>query len=724
MNDAWRSFAAGAVLIVLLTVVAYVPAMRGGFIWDDDAYVTGNQTLRSAQGLHQIWLNPKKTVQYYPLTFTVFWIEYQLWGLNPFGFHLVNVLLQAANAILLWRLLSGLRAPGAWWAAAIFALHPVHVMSVAWITELKNVLSGFFYLAALLAYVRFCGLDGHGGMQQPRLKRFYGLALALYACALLSKTSTSIFPVAILLILWWKQGYVRWKELAAAMPFVVMGILLGTFTLWLEKYEKGASSDQFMLPFLPRVLLAGRSFWFCLGRLLWPAELTFIYPRWHIDPTVMWSYLYPLGATALLAALWWARRRLGRAPLAGMIYFALAFPMLVIIQMLFMMQYSFVSDHWQYLGSMGVIPLGVGATVTVLNRSKPGLRKLGFGIGTIVLAGLGLLTSRQGHIYRDTETLWRDTLAKNPNAWMAHNNLGLVLASQGKTAEAIAEYRASLEINPDNVEAYNDLGVALAGQGKLAEAMAEYRAALRINPDDTAAHNNLGNILARQGRLDQAVAEYQAALRIKPEFVQARHNLGRALADLGKLPEAMAEYRAALRINPDDTAAHNNLGNILARQGRLDKAAVDYQAVLRIRPDNVEAHYNLGNVLASQGRVAEAMAQYRETLRLRPDWPPALSKLAWILATDGNTSVRSAGEAVQLAERLCAVTGSQQADALDVLAAAYAEAGRFSDAIRVAQQAVELARAAGQQELARQLQERLQLYQAGRPFREKSPPPS
>ena len=272
--------------------------------------------------------------------------------------------------------------------------------------------------------------------------------------------------------------------------------------------------------------------------------------------------------------------------------------------------------------------------------------------------------------------------------------------------------------------AHNDLGAALMQVGKIEDAIGQYEQALRLKPDYAEAHNNLGIVLAGQGKIAEAIAEFAAALRIKPDLAEAHYNLGNALAGQGRVSEAMAEYAAAVRIKPDYADALHNLGIVLASQGRISEAIAEYAVALRIKPDYAEAHYNLGVALANQGRVSEAMAEYRETLRLTPDWPPALGKLAWVFATDRNANFRNAGEAVQLAERLCAVTGYQQADALDVLAAAYAEAGRFSEAIRIAQRAVELAGAAGRQELARQLQERLTLYQAGRPFHEVSPPPS
>jgi tetratricopeptide (TPR) repeat protein len=329
-------------------------------------------------------------------------------------------------------------------------------MSVAWITELKNVLSGFFFLAALLAWVRFCGVS-----QRTDRKWSYGLVIGLYVSALLSKTSTSILPVAMLLILWWKQGRIARKEFLPVVPSFILGILFGGFTLWLEKYAKGAVGREFTLSFLERLLVSGRSFWFSLVKLVWPARLTFIYPRWQIDPANAWPYLFPTGVIMLLGVLWWARQRIGRAPFAAMLYFWLAFPALVMVQVLFMMRYTFVADHWQYLGSMSVIPLTVGGTTVAFDRWQK-LRRAGPASGTVVLGVLSLLTWRQAHIYHDVETLWRDTLAKNPSADTAHNNLGCILAEQQKYEAAAAHFLAALESNPRNAPAHGNLAKALA----------------------------------------------------------------------------------------------------------------------------------------------------------------------------------------------------------------------------------------------------------------------
>ena len=581
--------------MVSLTVVAYLPALRGGFIWDDDRYVTDNQTLRTAHGLREIWLDPAATVQYYPLTFSAFWCEYQLWGLHPFPFHLVNVLLQALNALLLWTLLRRLHVRGAWWAAAVFAVHPVHVMSVAWITELKNVWSGAFFLTALLAYLRYSGVEAAPPAAEPGRRWFlYGLALALFLCALLSKTSTSILPVAIVLILWWKRGHVARKDLVPLWPFFAVAILFGAFTLWLETHEKGAWGKEFTMPFLDRMLVAGRSFWFCLGKLLWPAQLTFIYPRWQINPTAVAPYLYVLAMVVLLLILWKARERIGRGPFAALVYFTLAFPALILVQVLFMMRYSFVSDHWQYLGSLSVFALVIGAIARGLARRNAEWQNAGRFVGGLMLITLGTLTWRQTQVYRDVETLWRDTLAKNPEAVMAHNNLGNLLLLQGKTAEAESHYEQALTLSPDFAEA----------------------------------HFNHGFILARSGKLDEAIREFQETVRLKPDHAKAQYNWGKTLAEQGKNDEAILHFQEALEIQPNYPEVHDDWGNILVRAGKLQEAIAHYEQAVRLKPEYADAHNNLGVALALTGATEQAISHFAEALRLRPNFADAARNLS------------------------------------------------------------------------------------------------
>jgi tetratricopeptide (TPR) repeat protein len=819
MNNRRRPLAWGCALIVLLTLVAYLPALRGGFVWDDNEYVTENQTLRSFDGLEQIWLKPEATPQYYPLVFTSFWAEYHLWKLHPFGYHLVNVLLHALSAILLWRVLRRLKLQGAWWAAAIFALHPIQVESVAWITERKNVLSGVFYFLALLAYFRFRTPKEEAAAVRRRDWRFYRLVIGLFLCALLSKTVTLSLPAVILLLVWWKTGRLEKQDVLELAPLFVMGAGLGLVTAWLEKHHVGASGAEWALSLGQRCLLAGRALWFYAGKLFWPRQLTFIYPRWEIDAGAWWQYVFPVAAVVVLSALWLLRQRIGRGPLVAVLCFAGTLAPALGFMDVYPFRYSFVADHFQYLACIGLITLAASAGATICKRAGGWSEYVGVLTVAAVLMMLGASTWRQCHVYRDLETLWRDTLAKNPGAWLAHNNVGVALASQGKlseamaeytaalranpdfaeshynmgnalasqgklleavaefreavrdkpkyasahynmgnalasqgkVSEAVAEYREALRINPDNVKGHNNLGAALASQGKLSEAMAEYTAALRINPDFAEAHNNLGLALAGQGRLAEATAEYTAALRSKPDYAEAHYDLGVALVRLGRVQEAIGHLQQAVRIQPDSAAAHynlalaleqagnlkdaighfeqavrikpdfaeahNNLGNALARKGQLDGAIEHYHEAVRIKPDYAEAHYNLAVVLIRQGKVREAVRQYEQVMRIKPDSAEVENNLAWLLATftpaDGGDPVR----AVALAQHACELTGNRVPGHVDTLAAAYAAAGRFSEAIATAQNAIELARSTGQTQLGREIENRLQLYRDGRAFR-------
>ncbi len=348
-----------AFVLVLITLLAYQPVWRAGFIWDDDFYVTNNTPLHTVDGLWGIWFKPGTTIQYYPLVFTSFWAEYHFWGLQPLGYHLVNVLLHALNAILLWRVLQQLKIPGSWWAAAIFALHPVSVESVAWITERKNVLSGFFYLLAVLAYLRFRPLTDRESARAGDW-RYYPLVLALFLCALLSKTVTCSLPAVLLLLVWWKNGRVERRDVLATAPLFVLGVASGFMTTWMEKHSVGANGAEWALSFVQRCLVAGRALWFYTGKLFWPRNLTFIYPHWEINAGVWWQYAFPVAALAVLIALWRVRSRIGRGPLVAVLFFAGTLVPALGFFDVFPFRYSYVADHFQYLACIGLIASGGG----------------------------------------------------------------------------------------------------------------------------------------------------------------------------------------------------------------------------------------------------------------------------------------------------------------------------------------------------------------------------
>ncbi len=601
--------------LVIVAFIVYIPAMQGGYIWDDDDYVLKNQTLLSLDGLRQIWFQIGATPQYYPMVHSTYWLEYRLWGLIPSGYHTVNILLHAVNAVLLWRVLAALHIPGAWVAAVVFALHPVHVESVAWITERKNVLSCLFYLSAALAYLRYA-LGANDKEAHTGSGKFYALSLVLFLCALLSKTVTSTLPAALLLLLWWKRGRIQWADVRAMVPFFFVGIGFGLLTLWMEKHHVGAVGEAWNLSLVERLLIAGRALWFYAGKLLWPSPLIFNYPRWQIDGGAWQQYLYPAGALAVMVALWLARSRIGRGPLAAVLFFAgTLMPALGFFDV-FPMRYSFVADHFQYHASIGLITIFASVGCLAANRLGGWGRTGGWGALVIVLATLGTLTWRQSYIYKNHETIWRDTIRKNPDSWMAHTNLGVLLTSRDRLEEAMGHYRQSLRINAADYVAHNGLGSALRDQGQTEEAIGHYREALRINAANSTVHNNLGLTLLQLGRMNEAMGHFREALRINPGDFLAHNNLGIALAMQGVIYEAVDHFREALRIDPANISVYDNLAGIYASRGEWEKAIELYRKALKVNPGVVEFHEKLGRLLTQTGRKDEAIPYFEEALRL------------------------------------------------------------------------------------------------------------
>jgi tetratricopeptide (TPR) repeat protein len=660
-------------LIVLLVFLAYLPALRGGFIWDDDVYVTNNPLLTAPDGLRRIWFSMDSPSQYFPLTYTVFRIEHSLWGLNPIGYHWINVLLHAINALLVWLLLKRLSVPGAWLAAALFGLHPVQVESVAWITELKSVLSLFFILLTLGCWIEFVG---------DRSKRFWHwLALVFYALALFSKTTACTLPAALLLILWLKGRPIDWRRLAQVVPFLAMGLGMGLLTIWWERFRHGTQGKLFSMGLLERILVASHALWFYAGKLLWPVNLTFSYPRWAIEPAHPSAYGWLVMGIGSGAAIYFTRRFVGRSVEVAALFYAATLSPLLGFVMLYTFRYTFVADHYQYVASIGLIALAA-AGITLAFKTKPFLKLACCGA---LLLTLGTLTWRQCGMYTNLETLWRDTLAKNPDCWLAHNNLGLLLNNQGRNEEAMEHYRKAVQIDPNDFEALYNLGIALAAQGQFNEAIENFRKAIQIKPNDCDALNNLGIALAAQGRFD----------------------------------EAFENFRKAIQINPNDCDALDNLGTALAERGQFDEAIENYHKAIQINSNRPQTFFHLGTILGQSGRTREAVVQYREALRLNPNLAGALNNLAWILASNPDDELRNGAEAVRLAERACELTHYGKPVFIGTLAAAYAEARRFGEAVETAKRALNLNATQNNQPLAEAIQTRLKLYEINVPYHEK-----
>ncbi|GIW43553.1 MAG: O-GlcNAc transferase [Candidatus Binatia bacterium] len=588
----------------LAVLTAYIPALNAGFVWDDDDYVTRNPTLRTWSGLARIWFDPRALPQYYPLVHTTFWLEYRLWGLHPFGYHLVNVLLHAANAVLVWRVLALLELPGAFLAGLLFGLHPVHVESVAWVTERKNTLSGFFFLLAAWAFFR--GL--RSGL--ARQGRWFWGAGGSFVAALLSKTVTATLPVSLAVVAWAKGWWSRalvWR----LVPLCLVGATLAAVTVYLETAHVGARGPDWDLSFLQRVLIASRALWFYLGCLVYPVNLAFIYPRWEISANDLAAYV-PLvssvGVGVLLAvgSRWWSPW-----PLVAALYFAVSLGPALGFVNVFPMRYSFVADHFQYLASIGPLALAAGlaargyAWFVEMGRDRAANIVMTVA-GLSVLVLLGGLTWRQATVYQDLETLWRDTLRKNPRAWMAHNNLGLLLLERGDVVGAEQHFRQALE----------------------------------AKRDDSFAKNNLGLLEAQRGNFTAALDWFRQAVEEDPTNAEAPNNLGNTLAQLGRWPEAEAGYREALRRNSRSADAWNNLANVLALQGNTAEASRAYERAIQLDPDYATAYLNYARLLAQTGRVSDARSLLKR-LRRRDPANPELAQLWRVLAADSGGQLPS-----------------------------------------------------------------------------------
>ncbi|MBD3160517.1 MAG: tetratricopeptide repeat protein [Candidatus Eisenbacteria bacterium] len=552
----------GAAALLLITILAHFPALDAGFIWDDDAYVTENETLWRPGGLERIWLDPSATSQYYPLVYTTFWIEHRLWGLEPLGYHVVNVLLHAAVAFLLWLSLSRLGIGPAWLAAAVFAVHPVHVESVAWITERKNVLSGIFYFSSFLLFVRAC--RPFRSEPEPVRWQAYVLSLLLFLCALWSKTVTSTLPAAILLLVWWKRGTISKRIVALTVPHFVLGAALAGVTIWVERHEVGAHGAEWSRNLIERTLLAGKAIWIYISKLLAPVDLAFIYPKWEVDQTAWAQYLFPLAFLAALFLLWRVRDRIGRGPLVAVLFFAgTLLPALGFIN-IYLMRYSFVADHFQYLPSVGILVLVVCALHALIQRFGPIDRRVVRGLAGALLVVLGIATFARASVFRDAETLWLDTLSKNPDAWMAHHNLAMVYEGQGRFEESLERYRRSIELRPDLSQSYFNLGTLLARNREWEAAQENFEKAIDREPGYVDAHVHLANVLYTQGMLEEAVDRYHRAVAIDPNKLSAYKNLSVALIRLGRWTEAVEATRNARRLDPTDPETAHRLARLLA----------------------------------------------------------------------------------------------------------------------------------------------------------------
>src|SRR5947207_8400638 len=667
-----------AVVLAAVTIFAYRPAWHGGFLWDDDAYIINNELLTAPDGWQRIWFSLDSPSQYFPFTYSTFRIERALWGLNTTGYHWVNLLLHIGNALLMWAVLARLRVSGSWLAAAIFALHPLQLVSVAWITERKNVLMAFFFLLTLLGWIAFV---------DERTRRrwiFYCLALIFYVLALSAKATACTLPAALFLILWLQNKPITMRRLIQIVPFVILGIGMGLLAVWWERYHQGTNRAVFtFLSPIERILVASRAVWFYLSKIFWPSNLTFIYPRWNISPADLLDYVWLLAGIAACVVIYFLRRYFGRSVEVAAALFVITLSPVLGFIMLFTFRYTFVADHYQYLACIGPIALvsaGIASLADMLNQHRAFI----LGAALFAVASLGALTWRQAAMYGEIETLWRTTLARNPECWMAHTNLGIVLLQKGKLNDGIAHYRAALQMQPDSWDAEYNLGTALVAKGEVDEAILHCDRAVAIQPNDPDAQVSLGDALLKKKRVEEAIVHYHKAMALRPDYFLALYGLGSALLEKGELDTAVQYCRAALLIRPDDA----------------------------------DCHTVLAVALDEKGETAEAIYHYEKAVQISPKSISALTNLAWLLATSSNDALRDGNKAVKLAGEANELLGGTNPVVLRTLAAGYAEAGQFANAIESAEAAIQLARLSGDNSLAADVRGQLGFYRLGVPYRE------
>ncbi|MDB6022609.1 MAG: Tetratricopeptide 2 repeat protein [Pedosphaera sp.] len=775
-------------LLALITLALYWPARNFEFNnYDDAQYLT--QNLRVQSGLtwdSAAWsFTTGYASNWHPMTWLSHMLDWQIYGAKAGGHHLTGVVFHAANTALLFLLLR--RLTGAFWrcifVAALFAWHPLHVESVAWVAERKDVLSAFFGLLTLLAYA-------HHARKFPAphfcFRGGYGLALFFFALGLMSKPMLVSLPLLLLLLDYWPLNRVSsqfpvfnfrlWLALVREkIPLLILSAASCAVTFLVQKNGHSVQSLE-ILSLRERAANALVAYVRYLEKLLWPVNLSIVYPYSRQLPVM------EVAAAAILLALvcWVAWRFRSRHPwlIVGWAWFVVTLvPVIGLVQV----GGAAMADRYSYLPSIGLF------LAIAWEAGRAGLGRVALGaLAALALAGCLVGTSRQLRYWQNSETLFAHAIAvtkdnalaqcnlgsalieqgrkaeaaehlkealrinqdfpeainimakfladagkgreavnlletalrRNPDCALEHLQLGTILYQEGRLDEAAASFRSAVRINPGLDKAHADLGILLAGQGRADEAIAEFQSALASEPNNAYAHNGLGRILESRGNLAGAAAQYSSALQAKPDFADAHDNLGAVLGAQKQFSEAERHFQAALKIQPDFAEAHYNYGNVFAAQGRLTEAAAQYAAAVSGQPDYLEAHFNLALALNQTSHAAEAITHYRAVLRLKPGFIPALEKLGWILATNPDAALRDGTEALRLASLAAQPGQPADATAWDIMAAAYAETGKFAEAADAARKALIAAESAGRADLAAQIHQRLGLYVSGQAYRE------
>ncbi len=597
----------GVALLVIAAFIVYWPALTGGFLFDDEPLLTGSALVKAGDGLYRMWFTTQP-IDYWPLTNSSFWLEWRLWGLQPAGYHVTNLLLHVCSALLLWAILRRLAIPGALLAALLFVVHPVNVESVAWIAQRKNTLSMVFLLLSIFCYLKSDVTPGAG--------RWYWFSFSAFTAAMLSKASVATLPAMLLLLIWWSRRAIRRTDVMRTAPFFAVGVALTLVNIWFQARHGAAVVRD--VTWLQRLLGAGAVTWFYLYKAVLPVNLMFIYPQWSIRAADVRWWLPLTAAIGVTMFLWRQRRRAWiRALLCAWIFVLLALVPVLGFKDVYFMRYSLVADHYQYIAVLAVAAVAAAG----LDRITSVRPLASAATGAAVVVVLGTITWGQSHLYASAETLYARTVEVNPRAWLARNNLALLYldASSPDLQKAFVHLNAAMATNPAEPEVQNNVGTAFFQMDRFAEAAVHHREAARLNPAYAVAYANLGHDLERLGQFAQAAEAYRHALHLDPDMSSARYGLGAALQATGRSAEADQQLQRAAQPDASATQDHTATGDALQRLGRTAEAIAQYQEALKVNPNSVDTLKNLGHALVSAGRFDEAERYLRRALALRPD---------------------------------------------------------------------------------------------------------
>ncbi len=756
----WRTtgLALQAITLVAAVLVSYIPAMRGGFIWDDDTLITANPLLQRAHDVASLWLTGK-TPDYLPLTSSMFWLEWHWFGASPGGYHVVNIVLHAAGVLGVWGVLCSLDVTSPFIVAMLFAITPINAATVAWISEGKNTLSLIFYAASTWTWLAFDERRGNRWL-------FYALSILCFLLALLSKASGIALPLVFLACAWWRRAKLTKSDVLATLPFFALSTVFSVITIVFQRHNI-ARHLLHISPLPARLLDIGHLYaWYWIHTLLpWP--LMMIYPSAPVQITSPWPWIIDAAVMALFYAAWKHRDQpapgntddtltetpilqpqasWGRGTLLALVSsLVLLLPILGIVPMSFMI-FSRVSDHFVYLASIPILALAVATAARFLPRS------VWHGAAACITLVAAMMTWQRAGVMAHTQTLWKDNLAKNPHAWVAHSNLGNADFRAGRIKAADRHFTASAALYPYDQRTEFNLGVTRYTLGDIDGAIQHQHRALELDPAYPSPHNSLGLIYYGRGQYRRAQREYEKALALDPDLAETHNNLGVLLVKEGQIEEAIDQYREALRLRPYYRDAFNNLANLLIlsnhdRQaralclqavrnrtnwapgwynlgceeqhlGKLDQAARDVTRSLALAPHDAEGWNTLGRIEDERNHPDAALTAYKASTTADPGYAQGWNNQAWIMATSRVASLRNGALAVTLAEKAVALTNGRIATNIDTLAAAQAEKGDFERAVST--ERIALATAVANQDTGQfsPIRQHLEAFERHQPWRE------